>query len=240
MVGNFAFLADVRPEYRVPGKGDVVSFLAHREVPLLSDQAAYPVAGVKEVYLYSPLIKQTGQIKSFLFKQNSVCIGLTMISNGAEVSVGFPSDFAVQIRDFLKDGRRADFYYMGFRVENQPNPFELHALVSESDTLRIERPMYYGGEDVAHDHRPVEVSGKITRVDRSPHMKIMSIMVGKDAYVDIDAGTTQQLEKLLRKGAVVSVQGDERIRKEGEIYREQHRIIIPRKLVIDGKEFLLK
>jgi hypothetical protein len=86
----------------------------------------------------------------------------------------------------------------------------------------------------------VEVSGKITRVDRSPRQKIMSIMVGRDAYVDIDAATAQQLDKLFQKGAAILVQGDERIRKDGEIYRETYRIITPRKLVIEGKEFLIK
>ncbi|HBK87990.1 MAG: hypothetical protein U0289_13370 [Cyclobacteriaceae bacterium] len=239
LAANFSFMAG-NPDFRPAKRGDVVSFFGYAEVPQFSETAVFPVSGIKKVYSYSPLIRNSGQLKSLLYKQNSVCIGMVMKTNDEEIQVSFPSDLAREVRDFVKDGRQVNFYYIGFKVEHQPNPFELHALVAGSDTLRIERGLFYGGEDVAHDHKPVEVTGKITRVDRSPRQKIMSIMVGKDAYVDIDAATAQQLDKLFRKGAGISVQGDERIRKNGEIYRETYRIITPRKLVIEGKEFLIK
>jgi hypothetical protein len=239
LVGNYSFMSGVDPSYRAPEKGNVVSFLGHGDMPRLSESAVYPIAGVRQVYLFSPLEKRRGQVKSLLYKQNSACIGMVMTSGNSEVRISFPSDFAKPVREFLKRNGEVDFYYIPFKVENQPNPFELHALVAGADTLRIERPMYYGGEDVEHDHRPVEVFGRITSVSRSPHLKIMSIMVGNDAYVDIDAGSAQQLDKLLRRGVQVTVQGNERIRKDGEIYLKEYRIITPRKMVIDGKEFIL-
>lgn len=99
--------------------------------------------------------------------------------------------------------------------------------------------MFYGGEDVEHEHKIVEVSGPITRVVRSPNHKIMSILVGDDAYVEISAVASQQLDKLLRNGVQVWVKGKERIKKEGEVYLERYRIIAPRNMTIDGKEFLL-
>ncbi|HQQ96091.1 MAG TPA: hypothetical protein PLX35_02460 [Cyclobacteriaceae bacterium] len=239
LAANCSYLA-VNPKFQPANRGDVVSFFGYSEVPVFDGTAIYPVPGIKKVYSFSPLIKKSGHLKSLLYKQNSVCIGIVLVTSDGEIQVSVPSDLAKDVKEFLRDGREADFYYMGFKVEKQPNPYELHALIAGSDTLRIERGHFYGGEDVEHDFKPVEFSGKITRVDRSPHLKIMSIMVGRDFYVEIDAGTAQQLENLLRKGTTVSVQGDERIRKDGEIYRENYRIINPRRLVIDGKEFLIK
>lgn len=239
VIGNLSFIAALDKNYQRPVVGDIVSFLGTSVVPLLSDSAAFPLQDVKQVYVYTPLFKTRGYLKSMLYKQNSVCIGLVMVSGSEEFKFGFPSDYAARVREFLKGERVTDFYYLKYKVKGQPNPFELHGLISGTDTLKIERAMFYGGEDVEHDHRIVEVSGPITKVVRSPNRKIMSILVGDDAYIEISSVASQQLDKLLRKGVRVSVKGKERIRKEGEIYLEDYRIIIPRNMTIDGKEFLL-
>lgn len=120
------------------------------------------------------------------------------------------------------------------------NPPELHAIISEADTLKIEEAGFYGGADVAHDHKPAVVSGKISKVNRSDRGGIMNVILGNDVYVEITYTTSEQLGKYLKKGIEMEVSGDERIKKEGEIYSEDYRIITPRKVKVDGKEFLLQ
>lgn len=239
VVGNLSFIAALDKNYQRPVAGDIVSFLGTTLVPSLTETAAFPLPDVKHVYVYTPLFKASGNLKSMLYKQNSVCIGLVMTSGSKEFKFGFPSDYATRVMDFLKGDKVTDFYYLKYKVAGQPNPFELHGLISGTDTLKIERAMFYGGEDVEHEHKIVEVSGPITRVVRSPNHKIMSILVGDDAYVEISAVASQQLDKLLRNGVQVWVKGKERIKKEGEVYLERYRIIAPRNMTIDGKEFLL-
>jgi hypothetical protein len=49
----------------------------------------------------------------------------------------------------------------------------------------------------------------------------------------------KQLGNFFKKGELVEVSGDERIKAQGEVYSKDYRIITPRSLVIDGKNFLL-
>jgi hypothetical protein len=119
-------------------------------------------------------------------------------------------------------------------------PPELHALVAGADTLKIEKLFFYGGEDVQHDHTAVEVKGTISRISRTDRGKIMSIMIGSDVYVEIDLVTAEQLGQMIRRGNEVVITGDERIKKEGEVYQKDFRIITPRTIKVAGKEFIIK
>jgi hypothetical protein len=47
----------------------------------------------------------------------------------------------------------------------------------------------------------------------------------------------QQLGYLFKKGKPVVIAGKERIKKMGEIYNKNYRIITPEKILIDGKTF---
>ncbi len=238
LVGQYSILSGYESPARDIQKGDVVSFMGRLDMPV--EGSAFPIPQVKQVYFFSRLTQGTGRIKSYLYKQNSVCLGVVMQTDRDEVSVGFPSDHALRVKNFLSGDRAVDFYYSDFKVENQPNPFELHALISGSDTLKIEELFFYGGEDVHHEYSPVEISGTLTRINRTSKGKIMSVMVGNEVYVEVDMSTAQELGQFIKKGKKVVITGDERIKKEGEIYQKNFRIITPRTIRVDGKEFLLK
>ncbi|NOT76113.1 MAG: hypothetical protein HOP08_14395 [Cyclobacteriaceae bacterium] len=203
----------------------------------------YPNKDVKEVYHFWRLKNEEGFIKSFLYKQNSVCLGLVIETNEGDVRVSFPSNYAQRINKYAT-GKRMTFcralQYSSFKEDKIMNPPELHAIISEADTLKIEEAGFYGGADVAHDHKPAVVSGKISKVNRSDRGGIMNVILGNDVYVEITYTTSEQLGKYLKKGIEMEVSGDERIKKEGEIYSEDYRIITPRKVKVDGKEFLLQ
>ncbi len=218
--------------------GDVISFMGY-SYPRV-EGAAYPVSGVKEVYFFTRLYKNTGHIKSYLFKQNSVCLGMVMETENGDVAVGFPSDYAARIKNFLSENREVDFFHFNYKVERLLNPPELHGLISGKDTLLIEKFGFYGGEDVQHDHQQAVVSGTISRINRSDKGEIMSVMVGNDVYVEVDLSMAQQLGQFIKKGNEVVIAGEERIRKEGEVYNRDFRIITPRNIKVEGKEFLLK
>ncbi len=217
---------------------DEVSFIGNRMGPL--DGCLYPINGLKDIYFFNPLIRENGTAIAYLFKQNSVCIGVKFnISRGKQLSVSFPSEEAERIKRFLNTDTEVQIYYNDYKVEGQLHPPELHALVKPGDTLYINKFGFYGGADGKHDHKEVQINGKITRINTSEKGNVISIIVASDYYVEIDAMMAQQLGYFLQKGKVVSIQGKERIKKDGEIYQKDFRIIAPEKVVVDGKTFLL-
>lgn len=219
-------------------KGDRVSFNGYKMGRV--EGYKYPIDGISEVYHFSPLTKISGKLYSYLFKQNSICIGAKFeISGRKQLSVSFPSDDAERIRQFLKTDSKVDIYYNNYKIEGQLHPPELHALVKPGDTLYINKFGFYGGADGKHDYKEVEVNGKITKINTSDKGNILSVIVASDYYVEIDAMMAQQLGYFFQKGKEVRIVGKERIRKEGEIYQKDYKIITPEKVVVDGKTFLL-
>jgi hypothetical protein len=204
------------------------------------DGYQYPIDGVKEVYYFNPLTKVRGKVFSYIFKQNFVCIGVKFnIGRGKQLSVSFPSEDAERVKSFLKTDTEVTVYYNNYKVEGQLHPPELHALVKPGDTLYINKFGFYGGADGKHDYKDVHVNGKITRINVSDKGNIISIIVASDYYVEIDAMMAQQLGYFFQKGKEVSIQGKERIKKEGEIYQKDYHLITPEKVIVDGKTFLL-
>lgn len=219
-------------------KGDRVSFNGYKMGRV--EGYKYPIDGISEVYHFSPLTKISGKLYSYLFKQNSICIGAKFeISGRKQLSVSFPSDDAERIRQFLRTDSKVDIYYNNYKIEGQLHPPELHALVKPGDTLYINKFGFYGGADGKHDYKEVEVNGKITKINTSDKGNILSVIVASDYYVEIDAMMAQQLGYFFQKGKEVRIVGKERIRKEGEIYQKDYKIITPEKVVVDGKTFLL-
>lgn len=216
--------------------GQNVSFIASGG--MIQDGYAYPIDSIRETYWYMPLKKVTGKIKSFLYKQNFVCIGMVLDTRKGDVKIGFPSDYAKEIRRFSQEGRNVTVYYYGYKPEKQLEPASMQALVSKNDTIRITR-LYYGGADGEHEHKPIEVSGKISVINKSAKGGIISLIVGSDCYIEIDSQLSNQIGAFLIRGKQVSISGEERIRKEGEIYSKDYRIITPMKITVDGKEYMI-
>ncbi|CAN5167041.1 hypothetical protein BH09BAC3_BH09BAC3_31240 [soil metagenome] len=218
-------------------KGDVVSFAG---LKLSGEESAYPIPNVKEVYHFGRLSKYSGVIKSLLYKQNYACIGLVLKAKDVgEVKVSFPSTYAKLVDEFAKKHEEVSIYRSGYSIAGQLNDEELHAIVADGDTLRIDDLWFYGGADGKHDHKPAIVSGKIGKIDRGINNRIISFIVANDVYVDVNAGNMEQIAKYIKKGVQVEIAGDQRIKKEGEIYLKDYRILIPHRIKIDGKEFLL-
>ncbi len=201
----------------------------------------YPMNNVASAYFYRPLERVEGVLKSFLFKQNHVCIGAAFTANdGREIKVSFPSDKAKEIKEFIEVGKTYRIYHSTFKVESQLTPRELQALVSGKDTLKIGVADFYGGADVKHDFKDIVSTGKITSLDKDDSGRIMSIIVDDEFYIEIDNRFEKQIGVLLKRGETLSVTGLERVKKAGEIYKEDFRIITPQQITIGGKVYLLQ
>lgn len=217
--------------------GEVVSFIGYAYPA--KEGYAYPRWQPQHVYSFVPLTKAQGTVKSFLYKQNYVYIGLVIQTRDGEVQLSFPSDMARQVKQFVDEHPSMTAYSSGFKLEDQLNPPELHALASDGDTLKIDRFGFYGGADVKHEHKPTELEGKITALNRSGKGNVISFIVGTDCYIEVDHNMEKQLSSYLKKGNVIKVSGQERIKHEGEIYAKDYRIVTPREITVDGKVFLL-
>jgi hypothetical protein len=198
----------------------------------------YPIEGVKEVYTLDLLNRFTGRLKSFLFKQNEVCIGVKFSTpSGNEIKLSFPSDKAEKVKKFLKpDGDLKIYHGHVYDLSKLDLP-ELQAVIQGKDTLYIDEFGFFGGADVEHDHKPVELSGKITRINKTGRGSIVSIIVAGKYYFEPDPSIAEQIGRLLQRGKEVIIQGKERIKKKGEIYKKEYTIVVPKKIVIDGKTF---
>ncbi|HCZ36609.1 MAG TPA: hypothetical protein DHV26_11865 [Cytophagales bacterium] len=217
--------------------GDQVSFGSYRRH--IGQGFEFPIPGVKDVYYFNRLIGVEAKLHSYLFKQNFVRIGAKFkTTDGKMVSVSFPSDDAQRIQEFIKPGEPLKFYYSDFKIDDQPMALpELHAIVQNTDTLYIRTFGFFGGADGKHEHDPVEITGKITRIYVTPKGNVSSLIIDSDYYVEIDAMMAQQLALHFQKGKQISIQGKQRIKKEGEIYQKSYHIVVPERLTIDGKTF---
>jgi hypothetical protein len=212
-----------------PGKR--ISFIGYETT--VKEEYIFPIPNVKKVYSFMELNKHEGRIESFIYKQNFARIG--MVINGKRLS--FPTEYAKQIETLAND-EKLIVYYNGeedIRLNSLPT---IHAIIFRSDTLYIPG-LYYGGPDGRHEHKESIVSGTLEKINRTSNGQITSLIINKEAYIEIDAQTASQLSSLLKKGVQIIVLGDERIKKEGEIYEREYRIITPKRITIDGKEFIL-
>jgi hypothetical protein len=217
-------------EGAAPGK--IVSFIGY-QTPV-KDGYLYPIEDVRDVYSYVPLAKEVGVIQSFIYKQNYVRIGLVI----NQKRLSFPADYAEKIQ-VLANGKDVTVY---FDKHAEPTTHNLlptvHAIIQERDTILIPS-FYYGDPDGKHEHKLTELIGKIVKVNRTNNGRITSLIIGNDGYVEVDPKMAQQLGSYLTKGKELKIIGEERIKKEGEIYEKNFRIITPRKVIANGKEFIL-
>jgi hypothetical protein len=238
LIGYNLWLGSLEKEFKSAKINEVVSF-AGIKIPF-QEGFKYPIDGVKEVYQYIPLQQEEGTLKALLFKQNFTCIGAKFdLGNGNTVSVSFPSDQAIKIKDFLKAKEETKIYYHDYHVAGQIHPPELQALIQGRDTLYVGVFGFYGGADGKHDHTEIEFEGKITKVNTTDKGSIMSLIVGSEFYVEVNSLMAQQLALELKRGTHIIIGGKERVKKVGEIYQKEYRIITPEKIIINGNAFSL-
>ncbi|MBS1681981.1 MAG: hypothetical protein JST48_09730 [Bacteroidetes bacterium] len=220
-------------------KGDLVSFYGY---PMKYEEGyQYPIKDVSEVYSLIILKKEIAELQSFLFKQNHVCIGAKFKKpDGSEFIVSFPAEEAQRVHSFLKPNTELKVYYgREYPINLKYNMPELHAVIQDADTLLIEQFNFFGGADGDHQHADVELKGKITKINKTDRGNVMSVIVASEYYIEIDALMAQQLGTLFHKGKEIIVAGKERVKKIGEIYNKDYRIVTPEKIQIDGKLFQL-
>ncbi|HEU5292668.1 MAG TPA: hypothetical protein VFU05_18595 [Cyclobacteriaceae bacterium] len=211
--------------------GDVISFMGF-ESPV-KESYLFPIQNVKSVYSFVELKKMIGTIDSYIYKQNYVRIG--MVVNGKRFS--FQAEKARDI-ERLANGETITIYYDP--AEDPKNNIlpTIHALVQKKDTIFMPS-LYYGGPDGKHEFKSVQVEGTISKLNRSEKGRIISIILNKDCYIEVDPQMEQQLGSLLKKGNNLKISGEERIKKEGEIYEKDYRIITPKRIVAESGEFIL-
>jgi hypothetical protein len=198
----------------------------------------YPVEEVKEVYSLSQLNRQTARLKSYLYKQNHTCIGVKFETlDGKDLTLSFPSEKAVQVSKFIDADKNVKVYYGRDYNATRISLPELHGLVQGKDTLTINEFGFYGGADGKHEYIPIELEGKITSISKTSRGNIESIVVASEYYIELDAMMAQQFGFKLEKGKKIIIQGQERVKKIGEIYNKDYRIVSPKKVTFDGTTF---
>jgi hypothetical protein len=211
--------------------GQKVSFMGFKSS--MYDEYLFPIEGIKSVSSFIHLTRLEGKIESHIYKQNFARIG--MVVNGKRLS--YPSEKAQTIERFANN-EKVIVYYNGFEDPQTNLLPTIHAIIQGGDTLYIPG-LYYGGPDGMHDHKTVEVDGTISKINRTAKGRILSLITNNGYYVEVTVQTAEQLGGILQKGTRLKIHGEERIKKEGEIYEKDYRIITPKRIVIEGKEFIL-
>jgi hypothetical protein len=198
----------------------------------------YPInTEINSVYTISPLVKREVHLVSYLHKQNFVCIGAKFLTRDESIIVSFPSDKAKEIKEFIRPELPVIIYHGAHNMEGLMEGPEMHAIIQENDTLILHRFNFYGGSDVAHEHKPVQLEGKVKDFVKTNKGRVLGLIVDHQFFVEIDPRLEKQIGPLLKKGLAVAVEGNERIKKSGEIYSKDYRIVTPDRVTIDGKTF---
>ena len=197
----------------------------------------YPLRNVTRLFTYFPLEKVTGTIHSFLHMQNYAYMGLVLNTEAGELRASFPGDRAREIQAMARDGEPVTLYYsrVGSPLNAELSP--IHVVIHHADTLLF-KGLYYGGAGVRHEFKPVTFSGKITRIEKSDKGTMLSMIIDTEYYIELSGLLGQQLKDLITRGREVTVEGMEMVKLDGEVYKKNYRIITPKKLIIEGKEFL--
>ena len=209
-------------------RGNVVSFAGFRS-PVM-DGYVYPINGVKDVYSFIPLNKIEGPITSFTYKEDFARVGLVV----KDKRLTFPSEYALKIESFANGEKVSAYFREGDkRFNRKPS---LYALVQNRDTIFISYPYIYPDK---HEYKSAEFSGKVSKKTYSDKGRLINITIDSDYFVEVDTEMAEQLGPLLKEGTQLKISGEERIKMDGEIYEKNYHIIIPKKIMIDGKEFIL-
>lgn len=202
---------------------------------------AYPLPFTELFYGYE-IIKSEGTLKSYLYKQNHVCIGVKFTSPKGDFAVSLPTYHGARIQKFIKPEEPLIIYHSPNRYKttsDDPLAPELHAIIQGNDTLYIEEHGFFAGADGKHDHQWVYLEGKIKEIVRSDKGSIINFIVDNEFYIEFDARFEKQIGSLLKRGLPIKISGEERIKKSGEVYKKNYRIVSPYKIEIGDKTYLL-
>jgi hypothetical protein len=217
--------------------GVEVSFVGY-EIDLRPGEA-YPIEGFTTAMNVNRLTKESAAIESFYYKQNGVCIGLKANTSMGSIKLNFPSIYAKKIMELEKRKEPITIYFDRFKGDPKSFLFPtIHGLICGRDTLRME-DNYYGDPDGDHDYSSISSKGVITKLNFSAKQKIVSLVVDEHYLLEIDTKTESQLKAYLKKGKSIGFEGDQHIKKEGEVYQFDYQIVSPKKLTLEGREFLL-
>ena len=217
--------------------GVEVSFVGY-EIDLRPGEA-YPIEGFTTAMNVNRLTKESAAIESFYYKQNGVCIGLKANTSMGSIKLNFPSIYAKKIMELEKRKEPITIYFDRFKGDPKSFLFPtIHGLICGRDTLRME-DNYYGDPDGDHDYSSISSKGVITKLNLSAKQKIVSLVVDERYLLEIDTKTESQLKAYLKKGKSIGFEGDQHIKKEGEVYQFDYQIVSPKKLSLEGREFLL-
>ncbi len=195
--------------------------------------------GIKRVMSSGLLAKVEGTIHSFLFKQNGVCIGLSLQTETQLIRMNFPAEFGTKLMAIEKLKQPVTVYCDKMITDTKTFLFPgIQAIVSGGDTLKIERD-FYGDPDGKHDFVIATKRGQIKNLILDRKGRLISIHLHNEILIEVNEKIQSQLRNILKKGKQIEVQGNERIKKEGEVYENNQAVMVPKKLVIDGVEFLV-
>lgn len=202
---------------------------------------AYPLSFSELFYGYE-IVKSEGTLKSYLYKQNHVCIGIKFYNVASDFAVSIPSDYGEKVQKFLKPEEPLTVYHSRNRNKSAPDDSmapELHAIIQGTDTLYIEERGFFGGADRRHDHRYVYLEGKIKEIVKTEKGNIINFIVDNEFYIEFDSRFEKQIGALLKRGLPVKISGEERIKRSGEVYKKNYRIVSPYKIEVGDKTYLL-
>ncbi len=217
-------------------EGQLVSFMGgayHFESGM-----CYPHPEIRGTHSFIELLKAKGMIVSFLFKQNFACIGMRVETEAGLMSLAFPSEYAEIIHSIARRNEQITIYYDALDREVKLEPTSLHAIIAGSDTVKI-GTLFYGGADGEHQHIPVVASGRINQVLKSEKGRMIGLIIDKKYFVETTASMVDQLREILSKGKWVMIEGDQRIKKKGEVYSKNYEIVVPRKITVEEKTYLV-
>jgi hypothetical protein len=240
--GNVAFLGLMGRFYN-PFKSynikDKFSFVGEEIVR--GEGYAYPLSFSELFYGYE-IVKSEGTLKSYLYKQNHVCIGIKFTNEKGDFAVSLPTYHAERVQKFLKPEEPLTIYHSPNRYKTSPNDAmapELHAIIQGKDTLYIEEHGFFAGADGKHDHQYVYLEGKIKEIVKSDRGSIINFIVDNGFYIEFDSRFEKQIGPLLKRGLSIKISGEERIKRNGEVYKKDYRIVSPYKIEIGDKTYLL-
>lgn len=189
------------------------------------------------VFSARPLTKVTGKIKSFLYKQNYAYVGLVLSTADGELRLSFPSEKAQGLKLFADTKKDVTIYYEPAIYNSKRYPPAIYAATLDQDTLRIKKT-YWGSPDGKHKTETVVYRGKIRKVIKDGRNNL-SVILTDDALMESTV-KINQLRHLIKKGTEVEIKGEQRIKRPGELYEKDYKIIIPKSMIINGKEYLLQ
>jgi hypothetical protein len=240
--GNVAFLGLMGRLYnpfKVYNVNDKFSFVGEEIVR--EEGYAFPLSFSELFYGYE-IVKSQGTLKSYLYKQNHVCIGVKFSSPKGDFAVSLPTYHAERVQKFLKPEEPLTIYHSPNSYKTSPDNAmapELHAIIQNEDTLYIEEHGFFGGADGKHDHQWVYLEGKIKEIVKSDRGSIINFIVDNEFYIEFDSRFEKQISSLLKRGLPIKISGEERIKKSGEVYKKNYRIVSPYKIEIGDKTYLL-